>query len=741
MSRLDKEAIRAANRLEDVIAALTGQSLSRNGSQEVAFRCLLHGEDRHPSGRVNLEKQQWFCDVCKAGGDVIEFVIRHQQTDFKGALAWLAQRTGTQNAESARSSRIVATFDYRDLEGRLLYQSCRKEPGPNGKKKTFVQRRPDDQDGWIYNMEGVELVPYRLADLQGKEAAFIVEGERKADRLWELGLPATCNVGGAGKWNSDYAKSIHGIGVRRVAILGDNDLPGRKHVEADVAPSCLEAGITAKIVELPDLPPKGDVIDWLEAGHTREDILAQVKAAPWFEPSRTTSTTLIAQPAGPTADASNEGLAAVLEPLVTFIRRFVILTPEQATAIGLWVIHTHAIAAAVYKAYLQITSATAEAGKTRLLEVLRLLVARPWFTGRVSAAVLVRKIDAEQPTFLLDEGDAAFNGEKEYTEALRSILNTGYQRNGTASLCVGQGANISYKDFSTFCAKAIAGIGKLPDTVASRAIRIELKRRAKNEPIERFRERDARAEADRIRESIVHLVKRAGVVDTLRTARPAMPTGLRDRAEDVVEPLLAIADLAGGDWPTRARHAVVALMGTPSEQDLNVELLHDIFEVFEDSRASFMVSEELAKKLAELDSRPWADWKNGRPLSTRALADRLRPFGIAPTRNPTATKRGYYRDRFEDAWTRYPPSKATSRQNTHEIGPEVAISTRQTFFEVDASKSEKTSINTASPDALTLYSPDHEDQAVPDSTDTLQPDAATDRERRGSPDGHVRTRF
>ena len=90
------------------------------------------------------------------------------------------------------------------------------------------------------------------------------------------------------------------------------------------------------------------------------------------------------------------------------------------------------------------------------------IVARPWLTARTSAAALVRKVDADRPTLLLDESDAAFGAEKEYAEALRGILNSGYKRSGRASLCVGKGADLSVKDFSTFCPKAIAGIGRLP---------------------------------------------------------------------------------------------------------------------------------------------------------------------------------------------------------------------------------------------------------------------------------------
>src|ERR1700684_3467421 len=111
----------------------------------------------------------------------------------------------------------------------------------------------------------------------------------------------------------------------------------------------------------------------------------------------------------------------MLDDLFTFIRRFVSLSLSQARVVALWVLHTHVIDAADATPYLAITSAEKQSGKTRLLEVCELLVANPWFTGRVTAAVLIRKIDAVQPTLLLDESDAAFSGEKEYAETLRGV--------------------------------------------------------------------------------------------------------------------------------------------------------------------------------------------------------------------------------------------------------------------------------------------------------------------------------
>jgi hypothetical protein len=242
--------------------------------------------------------------------------------------------------------------------------------------------------------------------------------------------------------------------------------------------------------------------------------------------------------------------AELLDEISRFIRRFVALSDEQADIIALWVVHTHAFDAADATGYLSIRSAEKRSGKTRLLETLTLVVARPWLTGRVTAAVLVRKVAAETPTPLLDESDAAFRGDKEYSETLRGVLNAGFRRGGMASLCVGQGANLTYQDFPVLAPKAIAGIGKLPDTIGDRSIPVELKRRAPGEHVERFRQRKVKPEAVPLYDAAAAWAE--ANLEAFSEAEPGLPEELDDRAQDIVEPLLAVADAAGGEWPERA---------------------------------------------------------------------------------------------------------------------------------------------------------------------------------------------
>ncbi|MBZ5502348.1 MAG: DUF3631 domain-containing protein [Acidobacteriia bacterium] len=353
--------------------------------------------------------------------------------------------------------------------------------------------------------------------------------------------------------------------------------------------------------------------------------------------------------------------AGLLRDLRSFVQRYVVLSHAQATALALWILHTHVISSFDVTPYLNINSAEKQCGKTRLLEVLKITVANPWMTGRVTAAVLVRKVDAEHPTLLLDESDAAFNGEKEYAEALRGILNTGYLGDGKASLCVGQGAQITFKDFSTFCPKAIAGIGKLPDTVEDRSIPIRLRRAAPGEVVARFRRRNVESEVAPLRERIEKWSSM--VVDSLAQARPLLPDCLSDRQQDVVEPLLAIADAAGGEWPKESQAALLEIFGAAQgDESVGVRLLADIRAVLggdeENPRRERISSADLAEALGKIETSPWGEWSKGKPLTPAKLARLLSRFGITPTVKRIAgspNQRGYERTDFEDAWTRYLP--------------------------------------------------------------------------------------
>ena len=180
--------------------------------------------------------------------------------------------TATAGRPKSNGKPRIVTYDYRDEAGELLFQVVRYEP------KDFRQRRPKLGGGWDWSVKGVRAVPYRLPELLAEPTrpVFVVEGEKDADNLARIKVLGTCNAGGAGKWTAEHAQHLRG---RRVIILADNDEPGRKHalqVEASLQGIAESVGM----VDLPGLPPKGDVSDWLAAGGTREKLAELVKAAP-----------------------------------------------------------------------------------------------------------------------------------------------------------------------------------------------------------------------------------------------------------------------------------------------------------------------------------------------------------------------------------------------------------------------------------------------------------------------------
>jgi Toprim domain-containing protein len=198
----------------------------------------------------------------------------------KGGLKKLAKHFGVSGAKKE----VVATYDYVDERGELLFQVVRYEP------KGFRQRRPNGNGGWIWKLDGVRRVPYQLPELiaamgaaqDGDRRACFPEGERDVLNLWRLGCPATTNPMGAKNWDDRYAMDMKVAGVEEVVVLPDNDAAGERHAIA-VSKSCFRAGLKVKIVRLPDLPPKGDISDWINAGHTKEELERLVSEAPQIQ--------------------------------------------------------------------------------------------------------------------------------------------------------------------------------------------------------------------------------------------------------------------------------------------------------------------------------------------------------------------------------------------------------------------------------------------------------------------------
>jgi Protein of unknown function (DUF3631) len=594
-------------------------------------RCPAH-EDRNPS-----------LSVREASGRILVKCFAGCTT--RDVCKVLGIKMANLFSDNRSAKRIVAEYSYTDEQGKLLCQKVRFDP------KDFQLRRPNSKGGWVRNLGGVRRVLYRLPEVLAAEEILIVEGEKDADTAKALGFAATTS-GAAGSWKDEFSDQLRG---KRATIIADADPMGRKSAH-QAAGSLFGKAESVKQLELPGAK---DLTEWVERGGTREALLDLMEKTPEW---------CLRQLDG----------SAVLDDLFAYIRRFVSLSQSQARVAALWVVHTYTFATAYATPYLAITSVEKQSGKTRLLEVFETVVANAWLTGRVTAAVLIRKIDADQPTLLLDESDAAFGGDKEYAEALRGVLNTGHRKGGKSSCCVGQGANIGCRDFSTFCPKAIAGIGKLPDTVADRAIPLRLKRAAPGEGVERFRARDVETDAAALRERIEEWC--ASIAGKLPEARPELPEALTDRQQDGAEPLLAIADAAGREWPEAARRALIELCAEAQAMDQSTGrlLLVDIRQVFESGGTDRFASVQLVATLLEIDSSPWNEISRGKPLTPFRLAQLLQGYAIAPhsIRIGDRTPKGYERKDFRDAFLRYlrivdipGPQSATTQQANADAGP------------------------------------------------------------------------
>lgn len=343
---------------------------------------------------------------------------------------------------------------------------------------------------------------------------------------------------------------------------------------------------------------------------------------------------------------------ALLADLAAAVLRYVVMQPEAADAVALWVMHAHCHDAADTSPVLAITSPEKRCGKTTLLMVLGKLVPKAMPSANITPSAVFRSIAKWKPTLLIDEADTFLSD----NEDLRGVLNSGQCRSA-AYVTRTVGEDHDPRRFATWAPKAVAMIGKLPGTLADRSIAVALQRKGAGEGAERFRVRSAHG-LDALHRMAVRWAgdHSARLID----ADPPTPDALHDRAGDNWRPLLAIADLAGGEWPARARAAALALSGGDAAEDQSrgAMLLADIRAVFEERAADRIASADLAHDLAGMEERPWPEWQQGKPITPRQVARLLAPFGIGPkpVRIAGEPTKGYERSQFEDAWTRYLPS-------------------------------------------------------------------------------------
>ena len=398
-----------------------------------------------------------------------------------------------------------------------------------------------------------------------------------------------------------------------------------------------------------------------------------------------------AQPADPFGDLipwpEPIDATALLAVAIALIDRYAVLPPHAVEAVALWLLHTYVADVADHYPYLLITSPTRQCGKTTLLEIIEHTAFRAIRSDGYTAAALYRRIDQLSPTLLLDELDTRLRGDS--GEALRGVLNSGFQPGGKVTICIGD--NHEPTDFRTGGPKVLAGIGRAWDTVTSRSIPLKMQRATKAELRDRAKIRGhlIAGECLPFRQQALRWAN--DTRETLRDADPNVPEELGARQADVWRPLLAIADVAGGEWPKRARDAAKALHGVAEDEgDYGLLVLSDALQIVRDRMKADVAKDEkdapgiftatLLEELRQIgDDRPWAEYtRDGKSLSPRQLASLLGRFGIKPrnVRAGDVVKKGYAYKDLKPAFARYlEPDKTDEAPATQPQNPLQALQT------------------------------------------------------------------
>jgi hypothetical protein len=677
------------------------------GDRERVGPCPKCGGDDRFS--INTKKQVWNCRQCDKGGDVIELVKHLDGVEFVRACETLTgeppPRANGKDRTTAPKKIVAAEFPYPDEAGKLEFATERIEyqnadgtfVEKDGKrKKTFRQKRPDPNHPGksIYNVEGCRILPYRLPELVEAIAngrpVFVVEGEGKVDLLASWNIIATCNAGGAKKWKAEHAAFLKNADV---ILIPDHDDAGWQHIHS-VGASLTGIAKRIRVLVLPDLRPKGDVIDWACSGGTREQLDELIAKAPdWEAPkadekkaeaTRSEDELLAAlakMPKGVAYGRERKRLAkefgvsradidaeieerrveaettallhghwfvepseepvegdSLIRDIIRKLRKHVVISFESALAIALWLmlswVHDEV---ATHSPILDVNSADPVSGKTTTLGVVSFLMPRAICTVDISKAALYRAIKRWQPSFVIDEFDDVLADKTDANKAeLRSVINSGHTRGQGVLRCITD--EHTPELFSTFATKAIGMIGrKMPPQTLSRCIFIELRRRKKDERITKFKHEDDAELAD-----LRSRLRRWSLdnVEALRNVAPSMPDTFDNRLEDNWRLQFAIADLCSGveDWGDRARAAAVKIESVSDSRTIGVCLLVDTKAIFypKDKNGEALLplerisSADLVNNLATNPDSPWAEWKKGNPITQRQLAGLLKPFGIAP---------------------------------------------------------------------------------------------------------------
>lgn len=562
----------------------------------------------------------------------------------------------------------VLEFPYQSLNGNGPFSRYKLFPPLKTKDGTLRYFQPKDSGCHLYILPPVAE---KLTDIL--QPLFIVEGEKKTAAAVQAGLNAI-GIGGVwnwkarGTWKGIEELQLIGFADRHVGMVFDSDTWTRDDLQQAVYAlgKYLEfrgAEVFAYLISQPTQDKVG--LDDFLLDHSIDDFhqlkkltlkhraLAQHKT--WYESWKDKydgsdgakdglqGKPLLLREIDPYSEAVDG--AELLTELCRAIRRYVVADLSDLVAAALWCVQAHAIDAFAIEPFLNFSSPEKGCGKSTSMTVISQLLPRPLLSGSLSPASIFRAIERYKPTFLIDEADTFEN----LNEELRGLLNASHLRASSQVIRV-VGDDHEPRAFSTWCPKAIALIGRLPDTLNDRSIVITMRRRKRGEVCERFSAIDPHPELELLGKKIARWTQ--DNFELLRQARP-VAEGIDLRLYDNWMPLLAVADVAGGPWPRWVRIAASCFVAKEGEStSYKVELLADAAAAIGDDRIS---SEQLAESLGAMADKPWPTFARGKPITQLHVSRILRAFEIKPTNIRFSGKiaKGYYRDEIVAALTRY----------------------------------------------------------------------------------------
>lgn len=349
----------------------------------------------------------------------------------------------------------------------------------------------------------------------------------------------------------------------------------------------------------------------------------------------------------------DQDLKNALTETEELLRKLIVLKLDaHYWALTLWIAFCYSIPQFDHAPRLCFWSPEKRCGKSLALEVVSHLLPNPLMTSSISSASLFRILDRDNSkVILIDESDTVFgrNGDKEKAEALRQLLNASFKRGQSVIRC--EPPKYEPREFKIFAPIALAGIGTsaIPETVADRALMIEMRRMLPNEQILEFESDEVEKYFSPIKEKLQNFATENE--SRYRELRPELPReSLNPRARDLWKPLYKVAECAGEEWIKKALLASVALSSgesDPEEASLSLRLLSDTREVFTEDQ---ITTKDLIERLRSLEESPWAYLERFNPS---VLAHLLKNYGIKPKPFSGGKVRGYYRKSFEDSWSRY----------------------------------------------------------------------------------------